>query len=122
MENETETISTKPKERSTVLIALGMIFGILWLGLFLFAAVRGYGESGLESFIFLSTLSFPSSFLLNLVPIFNPNAVGKITFLYLVAVFIVGFLQWFVLVPYLFEKITDFFKRNESVVGSDREP
>lgn len=114
MGNDIEQLPINPKERSTVAIALGMIFGMLWIGFFLFFAIRGYGESGesgLAFAIFLTIMSFPSSLLLNLIPIFNPNVMSSISFIYLVVLFILGFLQWFILIPYLFGKVISIFKK-----------
>lgn len=114
MGNDIEQIPIEPKERSTITVALGMILGMLWIGFFLFFAIKGYGESGetgLAFAIFLTIMSFPSSLLLNLIPIFNPNVMSSISFIYLVAIFILGFLQWFILIPYLFGKVIAIFKK-----------
>ena len=92
-----------------------LISQMCWIGVFIFFGYSGYGasgETGLATEIFLMMMSFPSCFILRLFsPFLELKNVDSISFGLVATFFIIGYLQWFVLLPFLFGKIKAFFRK-----------
>lgn len=85
-----------------------LISQICWAGVFIYFGYSGYGTSGetaLSYSIFIIMLSFPSSLIFSIFSILNPRNFDTITFDFLAFLFVIGYLQWFILTPFTFQLI-----------------
>lgn len=89
---------------------------ICWIAIFVSIAWSGYGvagKGGLGHFFVLMLLSFPLSWVCELSSISQRVEVGDgtLTLTLIIVLLIIGYFQWFILLPYVIMKSKKFFNK-----------